>query len=109
MAKQDANPPPWDDSMSDGCTGVPDWLPRVGSMVDCCTAHDKAFHWGGDEEDFVRANQEFEDCIRRPWCLFCRMVAWWRRRGVKYFGRSAFNWKGPGPNPDNKKPILEAP
>ncbi len=59
MAKQDPNPPPWDDSMSDGCTGVPDWLPFVGSMVKECRNHDKAFHEGGSEEDFIRANEIF--------------------------------------------------
>ncbi len=96
MAQQDPDPPPWDRSMSDGCSGVPDWLPFVGSMVKCCEAHDEAFHYGGGEAEFVTANQAFEDCIRRPWCFVCYAVAWWRRRGVRLFGRNAFNWLGKG-------------
>jgi len=98
MAKQQANPSPWKPEYGDGCSGVPDWLPFVGSMRKCCNDHDEDFYLGGDEEDFKNANEKFENCIRSPWCIFCYMVAWWRRRAVKYFGRKNFNWLGPGPS-----------
>ena len=49
MAKQDSNPPLWNNEMSDGCSGVFDWLPFVGSMTDCCVGHDELFHYGGGE------------------------------------------------------------
>ncbi len=97
--------------MSDGCTGVPDWLPFVGSMLKACRKHDRAFHFGGGEAEFIAANEEFENDIRRPWCFVCYAVAWWRRRAVRLFGRSNFNWLGPGlpDDPKNKKPVLTAP
>ncbi len=94
MAKQQRNPPPWKKEYGDGCSGVPDWLPFVGSMRKCCDDHDKAFWYGGTEKDFIKANQEFEDCIRRPWCFLCYAVAWWRRKAIRLFGRSSFNWLG---------------
>lgn len=103
MAKQDPNPPPWDDSMSDGCTGVPDWLPFVGSMLKECKEHDRAFHYGGGEKEFRAANEKFEKGIRRPWCLICWAVAWWRRGAVRLFGRKNFNWLGPGMPVDGKE------
>ena len=102
MAKQDANPPPWDRSMSDGCTGVLDWLPFVGSIEDCCVDHDEAFHWGGTREDFVKANKKFFKCIhKKKRCWFChqvaKVVAHVRRGGVRRFGWKHFNRLGPGP------------
>lgn len=102
MARQLKYPPPWKDEMGDGCTGVLDRLPFVGDMSDCCNEHDKAFHYGGTEEDWKKANKDFYDCIRKKKrCWFChqvsKLVAWERRFGVRKFGRSHFNWKGPGP------------
>ena len=101
MAKQDANPPTWKPEMANGCTGVLDWLPFVGSMLDCCDSHDEAFYNGGGEAEFQQANQDFRDCIASSYrCWFCHKVAWlvsrWRKWGVERFGRSHFNWKGPG-------------
>ena len=96
MAEQNANPGPWKKEYGDGCSGVLDWLPFVGSMVDCCNEHDEAFWYGGDEIAFRKANAEFERCIRRPGCIVCYAVAWWRRRAVRLFGRRNFNWLGPG-------------
>ena len=98
MALQDPDPPLWTDDMSDGCTWVPDWLPFVGSMVDCCREHDRAYHYGGGTTDFRAANVAFRKCIEGlgKWCVLCKLVAWWRFRGVERFGRDAFNWRGPG-------------
>ena len=102
MAKQDPNPPLWNDNMSDGCSGVVNWLPFVGDMTGCCIRHDELFHYGGGEKEFKSANKAFYDCIRRKKrCWFChqvsKVVAYWRRFGVRRFGRSSFNWEGPGP------------
>ena len=101
MAKQNPSPPVWNDSMSDGCTWVLDWLPFVGNMTWCCTRHDEEFHFGGNVTDWKRANKNFYNCIRRKKkCWFCyqvsKVVAYWRRGGVRRFGRSSFNWLGPG-------------
>jgi hypothetical protein len=96
VARQDANPPPWSDDMSDGCTGVLDrwfWV----NLRDCCVTHDRRFHYGGTDTDYVRANEEFQDCTAaKPWCLLCGLVGWWRRKGVQALGRHNFNWLGPG-------------
>ena len=98
MAQQNSHPPPWDDSMSDGCTWVPDWLPFVGSMLACCRQHDRAYHYGGGRREFHAANEAFRECIASlgRWCILCKIVAWARFRGVEAFGRESFNWLGNG-------------
>ena len=96
MARQDPNPPPWNKYMSDGCSGVPDWLPIVGSMLDCCIEHDRAYYYGGTWEDKQRADRAFRKCIADKGCYLCKAVAWWRHKFLKYFVKSAFNWKGKG-------------
>lgn len=103
MAKQTRNPGTWNDSMSDGCTGVPDWLPFVGSMIKCCRKHDKAFFYGGTYEDFLTANKKFKKCIEKAGnerCWVCGKVAFfvakWRKWGVDRFGYEHFNQLGPG-------------
>ena len=102
MAKQDPNPPPWKSSMGDGCSGVLDWLPFVGSMTYCCDKHDEAFHFGGGEADFQKANDDFRKCLKaRRRCWLCahvaRLVSRIRGFGVDRLGRPSFNWLGPGP------------
>ena len=106
MAKQDANPPLWLDSMGDGCSGVPDWLPLTGDMTDCCNEHDRAYHYGGTRKDFDKANDEFRKCIQRKYrCWLCHkaaiLVGKWRKWGVERFGEEHFNWIGPG-LPENR-------
>ena len=101
MAKQDPNPPLWKPWMGDGCSAVADWLPFVGDMSDCCNVHDRRFHYGGGEREFHMANKLFRECIaRKKRCWFChqvaRVVAKVRAIGVRRFGRSHFNWEGPG-------------
>ena len=101
MAKQDPNPPPWKPSMGDGCSGVLDWLPGIGSMTYCCNQHDKAFHFGGGEAEFQAANDQFRKCLKgRKRCWLCAGIATLVSRirgwGVDRFGRAHFNWLGPG-------------
>ena len=96
MAKQDPNPPPWDDSMSDGCSGVLDWLPLVGDMSAACRRHDKAYHYGGTAVDKVYADMQLEKDIRAlgGWLAWlCARVRFW---GVRTFADGNFNWEGPG-------------
>lgn len=102
MAPQQINPPPWKSSYGDGCTGIPDWFPFVGSIRICCDNHDEEFWCGGGEADFIAANAKFEKCIGRKWCIACKLLGWAARRGVKYFGRSNFNWLGP-----RRLPLIE--
>ncbi len=110
MAKQDLNPPPWDDSMADGCSGVLD----LGFIV-ACNKHDMKYHFGGSVEDKLIADGEFYDDM----CATPSFWGWMARRGlarVRYSGlrfatynyppghrkRSnqqyveAWNWLGPG-------------
>ena len=102
MAKQDPNPPPWNPSMGDGCSGVLDWLPGIGDMTYCCDKHDKAFYYGGGEAEFQKANDDFRKCLKaRRRCWLCagvaKLVSRVRGWAVDRFGRSHFNWLGPGP------------
>jgi len=97
VARQDPNPPPWYPEMSDGCSGVLDWLPIVGSMTKCCAEHDYAYYWGGSWELKQKADRAFKKCIARKGCIICKLVAWGRHKGVKYLGGSSWNWDGPGP------------
>ena len=96
MARQDPNPPIWNDMMSDGCTWVLDWLPLVGDMTAACRAHDKAYYYGGTEADKLKADQQLKDDIRAlgGWMgWLCASVRFW---GVRKFADDAFNWEGPG-------------
>ena len=96
MAKQDATPPMWDDMMSDGCTGVLDWLPFVGNMTAACLKHDKAYHYGGTEADKLKADQQLKDDILALGGWMGWLCARIRYIGVRKFANSAFNWEGPG-------------
>lgn len=97
MAEQNPNPKPWRKGQGDGCTGVPDKLPFIGSMSHCCDEHDEWYHIGGKWADKMRADRKFRRCLKRKGCLFCKMVAWWRFKAVRKLGKKAFNWEGPGP------------
>ncbi len=107
MAKQDTNPPPWLDSMSDGCTGVPDRLPIIGNMRPDCVQHDKRYHYGGTEEEKLIADLEFKANIEnnlKEMHWLKRIIAWplvkacagWRFVAVRVLGKGAWNKLGPG-------------
>ena len=96
MAKQNANPPPWDDNMADGCSGVLDWLPLVGNMRPACVKHDKAYYFGGTKADKRKADQELKEDIKALSGLFAWLCAYLRFLAVRKFANSAFNWSGPG-------------
>ena len=94
MAKQDYHPPKWRDRMSDGCTGVLDWLPFVGDMTAACVKHDRAYHYGGTKADKLRADKELKKDIRALGGWFAWLAAWVRFQAVRKFADSAFNWLG---------------
>ena len=114
MAKQDYNPPPWNDSMSDGCSGVLD----LGYSIPCRN-HDRAFHYGGTVRDKKIADWNlYIDMwtVKGFWGWVARRglarVRYWGVRWLTYnyppwdparvkfpFRLERFNWLGPG-SPD---------
>ncbi len=113
MAKQNANPGDWDDSMADGCSGVIDF-----GFTKACNAHDRKYFLGGTVEDKLVADGEF-------YYAMCRTPGYWgwiarhgmariRYNGVRFLTYNyppghpsrnedgtcleAFNWLGPGPD-----------
>ena len=55
--------PPWSDAMSDGCS-VPKWLRLMVPMetpgqIAVCRAHDRAYYYGGTEQDRAIADAGF--------------------------------------------------
>ena len=108
MADQNHDPAPWKDSMSDGCSGVPDWYPLIGSLLRPCINHDRAYHYGGTHEaNRLDADQMFREETHeiaqkltgwRKWILgpLVHGLAEVRYRGVRAFGKGSFNWAGPG-------------
>jgi hypothetical protein len=74
---------PWHDSMSDGCSGAP-LLSALPKACRCCVRHDRAYYYGGSEEDRLTADKAFLAC------LLAAGAPWWRARGayqmVRWFG-----------------------
>jgi hypothetical protein len=109
VAEQHRNPLPWDDSMSDGCTGVHGWL---GTNKHCVT-HDRRYASGGSVEDKLRADDTHYSDLRNENWYTKYVIAKRRYWGIRMFtynyppghpmrknypGRvEAFNWLGPGP------------
>lgn len=89
MAKQDANPPSWDDSMSDGCSGVPNY--GYGQV---CITHDRAYHYGGTLEDKLVADGLFH----KGMCDLPGFAGWFARAGfanIRYTGIRATTYNYP--------------
>ncbi len=116
MAKQNANPGPWDDSMADGCSGVLDF----GFGIPCCR-HDLRYYYGGPSpDDKSHADDLFYLEMQDPRYVPSRFWRWMARRGmarIRWTGVrfttynyppghrlrrnqddsiEAFNWLGPG-------------
>jgi hypothetical protein len=80
MAKQTSTPAPWNDSMSDGCSGVLD----LGFEL-ACTIHDKRYHYGGSIEDKLQT----DDLFYTDMCDTPGIWGWIARRGlasIRYHG-----------------------
>lgn len=95
MAKWQSDPEPWDDSMSDGCTGVLDKYPWSEDASPDCVKHDKACYYGGGVGDFLKANWQLsKDHWKRgpTW----KVLAPIRFLGTSILGLPLWNWKGPG-------------
>ncbi len=76
MASQDPNPPPWKDSMSDGCSGVFNLWFKVP-----CTRHDHRGYLGGDADDKAFADDKLYLEMMDP-----RYVKSWIGRAVAKAG-----------------------
>ena len=74
--------PPWDDSMSDGCTLVPD----IPETMHCCLAHDRAYYQAEGPFFFGRwkADVAFFLCMLEH--------GWTWRALVRYTGVRLFGW-----------------
>lgn len=72
------NKPPWDDSMSDGCTIVSDHP----DTIHCCLAHDKAYYEATCKRS--KADQDFLDCMKA--------AGWGTRAYLRYAGVRMFGW-----------------
>lgn len=105
MAEQNATPGPWDDSMSDGCSGVPDKYPFLVSLKRPCINHDRRYHFGGDRAAKKLADQIFRVETRetiqsltgwQKWLAapIVYTLAEMRYLGVRVAGRWSFNWLG---------------
>ena len=96
MAKQDRNPPPWTDDMSDGCTGVHDFFWKK-----VCIAHDADYHHGGSVEDKLIADAKLYDRMCDPeWSG--KIGAWLGRHGAarrRYWGVRTFTYNYPPGHP----------
>ena len=84
MAAQNANPPPWDDSMSDGCSGAPDYGYKI-----VCKRHDHRYFLGGDETDKAFGDDKFYLEMQDP-----RYVKSWFWRAVARGGLARVRWAG---------------
>ena len=107
MAKQDPNPPPWQDGMGDGCSGVLDF--NAGPV---CDRHDERYYYGGGVSDKLEADDEFYlgmIALGFPWTWGLAKIRYDGVRKLTYsyppghpmrsdfFPRvEAFNWLGPG-------------
>ena len=95
MARQDANPPKWDRSMSDGGTAIPDSLILSGSAADVFEKHDEDYHYGGSLWTKLKAD------ARMAWGLMKKPGSW-KLISVPAFlavisvGNVHWNWKGKG-------------
>ena len=84
MAKQNANPPRWDDSMSDGCSGVLD----LGYKI-VCERHDHRSYLGGDETDKAFTDDKFYLEMQDP--RYVKSRFW---RAVARGGLARVRWAG---------------
>ena len=74
---------PWDDAMSDGCSGAP-WLSSDPAARACCVRHDARYYVGGSAADRLDADRAF-----RADLLAAGIVRWraeFAYRAVRIFG-----------------------
>jgi hypothetical protein len=85
--------PPWDDAMSDGCTGAP-FLDVCPEAHACCVRHDERYYYGGSKADRRRADQAFYTCLRAIGIPLWRAQASYRF--IRWFGgpdgRQPWSW-----------------
>lgn len=84
--------PPWDDSMSDGCSGAP-FLSKLLGAVACCKRHDEAYYYGGTRADREQADRALLAC----WLRTGEVSAWRAQLGyriVRVMGSPQLRIKG---------------
>ncbi len=82
MAFQNANPPPWHDAMSDGCSCPWIMRPLMKPFRIACLAHDRLYHEGGTWIDKERADTAlYDDVYACGW--YGRMMAQSVYNGVR--------------------------
>ena len=83
--------PPWRNEWSDGCTAAPDrgWW---GDHRECCVAHDASYYLGGSQEDRLRADRVFYECLLAHGMP--RLVAWLYHGAVRAWGHPRFRRPG---------------
>jgi hypothetical protein len=92
--------PPWNDAMSDGCSGpVPVGEPKY---LACCFRHDEAYYYGGSRADRLVADEALRACWIangmgwidadiRVWFIRLFGGPMWRRKNVSWaFGGEVF-------------------
>lgn len=95
MANQDSAPPPWDKSMSDGGTFIPDTFPIGGNATPDFEDHDEEYHFGGSLWEKTKSD------VKLAGKLFKRGWGWTVASpfvfvGVTFGGLFNWNWKGHG-------------
>jgi len=82
MAAQNANPAPWHDSMSDGCSCPKIFKPLMLPFRKDCLNHDAKYHNGGTWQDKERADTAlYDEIYAHGW--YGRMLAPWVYNGVR--------------------------
>jgi len=119
MAKQLANPPVWNVSMSDGCSAPFFFKWMLLGFSKYCHSHDKKYHYGGTWSDKLKADDELYYDIYDDgfWGRCMASPVYWHIRAYTYNfptghpNRSwrqltkgkAFNFKGPSLSDKKKK------
>ncbi len=82
MAAQDPHPPPWHDSMSDGCSCPLVMKPFMWPFRKYCLEHDEKYHAGGDWVAKAKADVRlYNDIHGHSW--YGRLVAQTVYNGVR--------------------------
>lgn len=95
MARQDPAPPPWDDSMSDGGTAIPDKLIFSGGAHDVFLRHDRDYHFGGGWREKIKADVKmWRGLMKKPGSW--KVISFPAFLVVSTVGVKHWNWLGPG-------------
>jgi hypothetical protein len=83
-----------------GCTCVPNF-----SFEECCNQHDIDYCVGGTEDDRMKADEKFRECIKEKGYF---QLAWVYYRGVREFGAKNYCFRKDGPRKRKQPAIVVA-